>query len=353
MIVTGHAHGLFGSHGIAETFSLAQGVSFFFVLSGFILSYNYPHVERNLSGFYQARFARLWPLHIAALFLLPILTRTWNIGGLDPLGVVYVLIGNALLIQSWVPFRDSYLTFNGVAWSISTEAAFYVAFPLAAYVIRKSWFLALAFCAALTLFFMWIVVHFSIPMDVGVPTLNAMGIIYTNPLARLFEFVLGMVACRAFMALPHNRFTSAIWWTMLEIALVVATLAALHLTPRFPLWHFIPPAYIAVVQYYLVSAGSSLVIAAVIVVFGVGRGLISRVLSHPGFVFLGESSFALYLVHATILVFFEQHTTIPRTFLGAAAFWIASLSIAAVMHLAIERPARSLILRQFRRRAAT
>ncbi len=46
MIVIGHAHAIFGSWGIATAIPLEQGVSFFFVLSGFILTWNYPSLAR-------------------------------------------------------------------------------------------------------------------------------------------------------------------------------------------------------------------------------------------------------------------------------------------------------------------
>ena len=45
------------------------GVSFFFILSGFIIAYNYQQklVERKVSKrqFWVARIARIYPLHIA------------------------------------------------------------------------------------------------------------------------------------------------------------------------------------------------------------------------------------------------------------------------------------------------
>jgi peptidoglycan/LPS O-acetylase OafA/YrhL len=126
MIVLGHSHRLFGSFGAATTFSLAQGVSFFFVLSGFILAYNYPVLKTpvQIAGFFKARFARIWPAHLAAIALLFILTGDFNIGGLTQDQAVFTALANLFLIQSFVPLRDVFLTFNGVAWSISTEMFF-------------------------------------------------------------------------------------------------------------------------------------------------------------------------------------------------------------------------------------
>src|SRR5262249_9177363 len=50
--------------------AFALGVSFFFVLSGFILAVNYGNMSRAEVGrFFLARFARLYPVHIATLIL--------------------------------------------------------------------------------------------------------------------------------------------------------------------------------------------------------------------------------------------------------------------------------------------
>src|SRR5690349_17655364 len=74
VVVIGHGHSLFGSLNIANAIATGQAVSFFFVLSGFILAYNYPVLRtgRDVAMFYATRFARIWPLHAltAACFIL-------------------------------------------------------------------------------------------------------------------------------------------------------------------------------------------------------------------------------------------------------------------------------------------
>ena len=349
MIVAGHSHGLFGSLGLAVNLSLAQGVSFFFVLSGFILAYNYPNVETKLFAFYKARFARLWPLHVIALLAVPVIAGTWNTGGLDPIGIAYVLIGNALLIQSWIPFKDSYLTFNGVAWSISTEAFFYLVFPLAVIGLRRAWGWVIAAAMALTFLFIWITVHYGVTMDVNSSSLNAMGLMYTNPLARLSEFVLGMLACKVYVSARKNGLPSTSSWTVAEVALVCMIILSMRITPRLPLGA-LPQEWVPAVEYFLINSGSAPVFALAILVFAFGRGLVSKFLSIRFLVFLGEASFALYLLHATVLLWFEEHLPVAHSQFGGLLFWGWGLALASAAHLWVEKPCRSLILNRGRHR---
>ncbi|WP_157793138.1 acyltransferase family protein [Bordetella genomosp. 8] len=351
MIVLGHSHAAFGSFGLALNLSLAQGVSFFFVLSGFILAYNYPNVEERLVSFYRARVARLWPTHIAAILALPLIAGTWNSAGMSAMDIVYVLLGNALLVQAWVPFRESFLTFNGVAWSISTEAFFYLAFPFAMISLRRSWIFPLVVAAGLTAFFMWLAVRYHISSDVGRASFSVMGVLYTNPLARLTEFVLGMVAWRCFEAsraridgIRGFLWRSPGFWTVVEVATVAACIYSLHKTPRLPVASLVPPGWVEVVQYVLINSGSAPIFALAIVVFAYGKGAMSAALRWSPIVFLGESSFALYLFHATTLLWFEQRPAIVALPYSGALYWISTLILAGLVHVLIEKPCRDLIL---------
>jgi peptidoglycan/LPS O-acetylase OafA/YrhL len=344
MIVLGHSHAAFGSFGLATNLSLAQGVSFFFVLSGFILAYNYPNVEARLGSFYRARFARLWPTHVAAILALPLIAGTWNSAGMSPMDIIYVLLGNLLLVQAWIPFRESFLTFNGVAWSISTEAFFYLAFPCVMITLRRSWLLPLAAAGTLTALFIWLAVRYQVSGDVGHASFSIMGVLYTNPLARLTEFVLGIVAWRVFDLTRTKLPNTFGLWTAVELVTVAACVFSLHKTPRLPVAAVVPPAWVDVVQYVLINSGSAATFAIAIVVFAYGKGALSIALRARPMVFLGEASFALYLFHATTLLWFEQRPAMVASAYGGLLYWVSTLALAALVHVVIEKPCRDLIL---------
>src|SRR4051812_20374502 len=78
MIVMLHAQSYFGTVPLLGHFTLTQGVCFFFVLSGFILTYAYPALDgKGAARFLVARLARIVPLHLFALLLYVLALPAW------------------------------------------------------------------------------------------------------------------------------------------------------------------------------------------------------------------------------------------------------------------------------------
>jgi peptidoglycan/LPS O-acetylase OafA/YrhL len=264
-----------------------DGVAFFFLLSGFILTYTYhPHFSAAVTwdkvrSFYLARLARIYPLQlatlgIAALTMTALHGPSW--GGLEPKTQLLWALDGVLLLQAWVP---SGLTdaINPPAWSISVEAFFYVFFPLAAWYLIRSLRgsgqrFALGVAGAL-----WIVY---VMMCLRLPRADLWAF-YAFPPLRLIDFLVGMLLGIAF--LRQRAFIRGTYVELCAIALIAIGIVVSHHAPPgltysaalMPLWSF------------------------VILTFARGTGLISRALSKPFAVRLGEISFAFYLVHLTVL----------------------------------------------------
>jgi peptidoglycan/LPS O-acetylase OafA/YrhL len=154
LIVIGHSHPLFGSCGLANAAPLGQGVSFFFVLSGFILSWNYPSLvgTKERINFWVARFARIWPLHAVTCLMWIAIVANFKPSGFGwDITCLLKLISNLLLVQAWIPLHDWALSYNGVSWSISAEFFFYALFPILVTFIQKSWHKVLFICGAYVL----------------------------------------------------------------------------------------------------------------------------------------------------------------------------------------------------------
>jgi peptidoglycan/LPS O-acetylase OafA/YrhL len=121
-------------------------VEFFFVLSGFILTYVYwPRMDdlfrRNgYVAFLRARLIRLWPLHIFMLLWVLMLVILFRVlahqGGYvsifdlkyhQDVSVQGFLL-SALLLHAWNTMPS--LTWNGVSWFVSVEFALCLLFPV-------------------------------------------------------------------------------------------------------------------------------------------------------------------------------------------------------------------------------
>lgn len=189
MIVIHHSVGLFGTTPLG--FNLSQGVSFFFVLSGFILAYVYPNLSEwsKIKQFIRARIARIWPAYLVS-FLLGFWLLHYN---LDIQKVAAFL----LMIQSWIPMSAYYFSYNAVSWSVATEFFFYLMFPLILLKWNQTWLLKLVFAAII------VIVIIILSNTLQLPTYNPPsiqnglvvsehGLVYISPLSRIFEFIFGM-----------------------------------------------------------------------------------------------------------------------------------------------------------------
>ena len=110
-------------------------VDFFFMLSGFVIWLNYVDRLRaqGIAGipvFLRRRLARIYPLHFAMLCCAMLFVAgNWLTGRGIPAGYPLAeLPYHLLLIQNW-GFTE-HLSWNDPAWSISCEFAAYLLFPL-------------------------------------------------------------------------------------------------------------------------------------------------------------------------------------------------------------------------------
>ena len=95
-------------------FDLSKAVSFFFVLSGFVLTYAYTSRSINTSTFYLSRFLRIWPVTIFSLLLVIIflpanLYLPFEVSVFSP-GLIF--IANLFCIQSFIPIPTFFFGFT-------------------------------------------------------------------------------------------------------------------------------------------------------------------------------------------------------------------------------------------------
>ncbi|MEU0936826.1 acyltransferase [Embleya sp. NPDC005971] len=303
---------------LRETFALfgSYGVGFFFILSGFVLTWTARSGDTT-GSFWRRRLAKIGPMHVvtfglAALFVLETDRPTRLVDWL----------ASGSMQQAWFPDIQTVSAVNGVSWSLCCEFFFYLAFPFLLPVlrrIREEW--------------LWPAVAVVLALIVGAflvgtyvvddqPRLAAFGVsgevsfdqvwfVYFFPPVRALEFVLGIL-----------------------LAKVVAA-------GRWPRIGLVPAFGLAVVGYVLTqyepylagTAGVATVWTAPLIAAAAvaDRQRTASVFRKPTMIYLGEISFAFYMVHWIVIMQTAEFIGPTRTF----SSWVNALLILAVLGAAL------------------
>jgi peptidoglycan/LPS O-acetylase OafA/YrhL len=269
------------------------GVSFFFVLSGFVLTWSF--FERDTAGrFYWRRFARIYPLVVVStLVALPVFYGPTEFAKPWDLGAVTLSL---VLLHAWFSgLPQIFFAGNPASWSLSCEAFFYALFPA---FIR--WFLrrsvpVLLGLAALLVVVKWVMlvwVRFEPPGQLLGTSVPMSSFLLGSPVARLWEFLLGVAVGSA---LRRGWRPPVGFWT--AVALLAGGMVFLVVWAREPAWAT------AIVQStsaqdHVTAPLYALLIAAAATLDVEHRASFLR---HRVMVHLGQWSYAFYLTHATVL----------------------------------------------------
>ena len=262
------------------------GVSFFYILSGFIISHAYGDriYERQISAraYFAYRMVRILPLHW--LVALPFLVWLLVIKNDAPPWPAVLL--NLSLLQAFVPEPSVHYSLNAPSWSLSCEIFFYLMFPLLVALRTR----ILAVLAVSGIAIVGAAAAFWVAKG-NQPSAMAEWFFYLNPPTRLIDFMVGMLIYRAARAGTFPRFSG----TFMEVALalLIPSLMILLHQADLPMPFRWQLAYLPAM-------------AALVLVFAQGGGAVSRALQRRWLVILGEASFALYLTHRPVITFAKQ-----------------------------------------------
>jgi len=349
-IVEGHSWEYWGTDGaFLLGMSLQHGVSMFFVLSGFILAYSYPTLgDVRARHFVLARFARVWPMHLFSTLVLFLLVPS-ALGELWQPGEFFTILHYITLTHAWYPTWQNFLAFNGVAWSISVEAAFYLTFPLwIANWGKLNWLKLPLACAPLIIMIQY-ANGGALSAEPKAPGITLQGLLHFSPLARLPEFVFGVVVGDLW---TKRRFE---WGFSISSAAEFLAGAALLLAVGYAynfahdprVIQFFGPAG----AFWIEQNGFTPVFVAFIFVMASSTGLLARILGCKPIVILGEVSFSVYLLHSILLRYYESFPGLivkhPSAWL--ALYWIGVLAMSYLAFEFVETPARAWITKKHAR----
>lgn len=328
-----------------QNFAFFQGVSFFYVLSGFILAYVYPKLDglKQILNFLRARFARVYPTHLLTLIISASMLRT----SMSTIDFCQLLGCNLLLVQDWIPVTAFYWSFNSPAWSISCEFFFYLCFPFLIFRFAHSWWAKVLVCGVVTATMISLATALRLPTcppDLYVMTSDWFTTL--SPLTRIFEFSLGMSMAMFYLKrheLPKLPSATA---TRLEILMLSA--AILYSMVGVPIGWIAPHVHLPTRFWdWMLAGGGAPIYALTIYVFARRAGAVSNFLSKPFFVLLGEISYALYLIHMPVVQFIslnQSHLHTVPSWLMAVAFWVVVLAGSYLSFELVEAPLRGFMM---------
>lgn len=300
------------------------GVGFFFVLSGFILAWSAP-ARDTVRAFWRRRFFRIVPAYLVA-WVLAIALLGWSASTTGQKVLTF------FMLQSWVPDLPTNYSVDPPSWSLSTEAFFYLCFPLILVLAKrvapgrlKYWIggIMAAVLALPLLMYAVIPVGSAVVPNRPTDSANYEWFAYIFPPARLLDFALGVLVARAVI--------SGRWRGVGMVPAGILFVGAYVLSFWTPL------------QYGL---SVNCVIPAALLVAAGARADIERRFtlfrSRPA-VWLGEVSYAFYLVQFIVLEY-------ARTLLGPRLFGVpaglallgaeclVTVGLAWAIYALVERP---------------
>jgi peptidoglycan/LPS O-acetylase OafA/YrhL len=292
----------------------AMGVTFFFILSGFVLTWSRSY-QMGVGPFYRRRFARIFPVFWAVMAV--VLVLQWRRGAVAGFSETLAAV---LLVQSWIPNDAYYFAVLGVAWTLSCEVFFYAAAPWVIPTLRQ---LTTTYRGALIglLFALSAALAIIFPFD-DVTEFNAwLG--YVFPPIRMIEFVLGVLLAFEVMDGRWRRIGLG-WASALASAGFLIGLAA-------------PLAW---TNSVIVTLPFMVLIAASAYTDNQGS---SSLLAVKPLVLLGAWSYCFYLVHYQVILEIETRlSTTGNVALVAAilaAALVAAIATSWLFYTLVERPA--------------
>ena len=311
-------------------------VGYFYVLSGFIMAIAYYQQDQNKQKiiskkkYWVARFARIYPIYLLALLI--IVAAKYKTLGSDWLTLPLHLF----LLQSWIPGYP--ITLNTPGWSLSVEAFFYFCFPFLLLWTYKHGIKHLTVASIILWIGTQLILLMLLNSNYYAPKNLIHDFIYYNPLMHLNTFIMGLICGVHFKKLYQNQQKivkkNSFWLILSFIFIFLLIWARPHIENYF--------GYKLAYTNGLLSPFFLLFI----VLLANNKGLISKILSFPFLILLGEASYSLYILQKPIHGLYEK-LVVPRIQLSETIhfyiFLILLILISIFSYMYLEKPARKLI----------
>lgn len=322
------------------------GVSYFFVLSGFVLTWQFTAQDRT-GAYYGRRIARIMPMLVLSV-VAALAVAFWFSEGTDTGKTLWLALASVLLISAW--FQSGILESpNPVTWSVSVEGFFYLLFPFLVRPIIGRTLRQLAIIAGVLVLIGWSVrigLWAAYPVPKDLQTFSQDGFKWhtlgsQSPIVRLYQFMLGMVCAAAVRAGWRTRVPTLVATLLLAGALFVLWLLRDEPWRAASVFDALDP---------LATPFLALIISAAVAVELAGR---KSWLGSTPMVLLGRWSYAFFLIQYLVLYvtaalvkdrraiqqfYFEPNPPVWGNLGWAILAFAISLVLSAVLFHLFERP---------------
>lgn len=330
-------------HVLKQLISLGfVSVSFFFLLSGYILAFVYLRGDRpvDVRRFYTARLARIYPL-----FLLTLLLDTPNLlyerilhygTHTAILKTAATVVGNLFMLQAWT---TNLRGLNSPSWSLSVETFLYLLFPFLGVAL---WFLrGRRVLIAMAAFYLG-GQALALLLSRYIPSQH----LEYQPLLHLSTFALGILLARFQVDQQQARTI-----TRNTVAVAQAPSLVLRLALPVAFLAFLAIAFLPKVLPFIAMHDGLFAPLFALSIWSLSHPHLasSRLLSARWLVLLGEASFGLYLIHYPVL-HLVMRLGLPLTLATFVPYLAVCIGLSLASFFFFEGPARRLVLARFQTR---
>lgn len=340
LVLLYHLKGFLHQHAITESVSFLYNngylaVDFFFMLSGFIITYTYfqkfsqtPVNQKTVLSFMVKRFARIWPLHVFILFLFLLVPLAHWITDrpIDQVSYnLHTFIYKFLMIDLWFMGASYWNTWNVPSWTISGEFFAYLLFPILVIIVSNKRIRVIAVYLGTLIFIAWLYWVNNFPsLGQGISKLG---------LLRCFlGFVLGYCIYHFYFIMKDH-----IHHTTCSVLLFISICFCIYLGFNVEANYFYIPLLFSMILLFLLLS----------------KTFLHTILENKFLIYLGDISYSLYLNHIFVrtiytMLFLEDASY--ASLLDLSIIIGGCLLFAHCTYQWVELPMRTYIVRKYQSR---
>jgi len=306
-------------------------VTFFFLLSGFVLCYNYYSKLNDISlekiiSFTKKRLAHVYPIHIITFLIsIPLLYKDIL---MYPLKNIFKAILNIMLLQSFIPKQSVYFSYNVVSWNLSSLLLFYILFPIILVLVKR---ITKDGCGKLALMYIFIFIIIELVFaSIFKSNSYSHWLLYISPFIRLIDCTIGMLLSVIYFQNKECKVNLYVINILELISLLALAMALIN-------FKYINQSYRYGI-YYMPF------LCFIIYIYAFQKGVISKGLKNRTLVYLGTISYSFYMIHKLVLKYVGHINLLKKYPISMALMsFCISLIAAQILYKYLEKPLRKKI----------